>query len=125
MKRRTSRRWMAISAATLLLSFAASLRAQGDKRDSQLRTVHGTVVDRAENPAPGSIIYLKNVKTLTVVTHIADDEGKYRFSGLDPNVDYEIHAEKENMMSAKRTISSFDNRKDITLPLKLDKKKNK
>jgi hypothetical protein len=125
MKRRMGRQWMAIPAAMLLLAFAAFSWAQSEKRDSQLRTVHGTVTDRAENPLPGSIIYLKNVKTLTVVTHIADDEGKYRFSGLDPNVDYEIHAEKEDMMSATRTISSFDNRKDIPLFLKLDKKKNK
>jgi hypothetical protein len=125
MKRRMGRQWMAIPAAMLLLSLAAPSRAQGDKRDSQLRTVHGTVTDRAENPAPSRIIYLKNVKTLTVVTHIADDEGKYRFSGLDPNVDYEIHAKKEDMMSETSTISSFDNRKDIPLFLKLDKKKNK
>jgi hypothetical protein len=125
MKRRMGRQGMAIPAAMLLLAFAAFSWAQSEKRDSQLRTVHGTVTDRAENPVPGSIIYLKNVKTLTVVTHIADDEGKYRFSGLDPNVDYEIHAEKEDMMSATRTISSFDNRKDIPIFLKLDKKKNK
>jgi hypothetical protein len=40
-------------------------------------------------------------------------------------VDYEIHAEKDAMMSTNHTISNFDSRKDIPLSLKLDKKKEK
>jgi len=38
-------------------------------------------------------------------------------------VDYEIHAEDDTMMSNKRTVSSFDSRKDIVISLKLDKAK--
>jgi len=53
-----------------------------------------------------------------------DNSGKYRFSGLDPNADYEIHAEKEGAKSSTRTISSFESRKDITLNLKIEKKKD-
>ena len=44
-------------------------------------------------------------------------------SGLDPNVDYEIYAEKEGAKSATRTVSSFDSRKDINLDLRIEKKK--
>jgi hypothetical protein len=58
-----------------------------------------------------------------VRSYIADDEGNYRFSGLDPNVDYEIHAEKDGAKSTTRTISSFDNKKEIVIPLKIEKKK--
>lgn len=97
--------------------------AQDKKREAQLRTVHGTVVDKEENELPGGVVYLKNTKTLTVKTYIAEEKGEYRFSGLDPNVDYEIHAEKEGMTSTKRTISSFDSRKQIVVNLKVDKKK--
>jgi hypothetical protein len=39
-------------------------------------------------------------------------------------VDYEIHAEHDDTMSATRTISNFDDRKDIDLTLKLNKKKS-
>jgi protocatechuate 3,4-dioxygenase beta subunit len=114
---------MTISLA-LLLAMAVSASAQDDKkREAQLRTVHGAVLDKGENPVAGAVVYLKNVKTLSVKTYIADDSGHYRFSGLDPNVDYEIHAEKDTLMSAKHTISSFDSRKDIPLSLKLDRKK--
>jgi hypothetical protein len=52
-----------------------------------------------------------------------DNTGKYRFSGLDPNVDYEIYAEKEGAKSATRTVSNFESRKDINLNLKIEKKK--
>ena len=47
-----------------------------------------------------------------------------RVPGLDPNADYELHAEKEGAKSATRTVSSFDSRKDIVLNLKIDKKKS-
>jgi hypothetical protein len=102
---------------------ATHARAQ-DQKEPELRTVHGSVIDKAENPVPSSIVYLRNMKTQAVRTYIADETGDYRFSGLDPNVDYEIHAEHNDMESATRTISSYDSRRDINLPLKLSHKKN-
>jgi hypothetical protein len=94
-------------------------------RQSELRTVHGVVLDKAENPISSAVVYLKNVRTLAVRTYISDRSGDYRFSGLDPNVDYELHAETENLTSNTRTLSSFDSRKDIVISLKLDKEKKK
>lgn len=99
-----------------------SLGAQ-KKGDLQLRTVRGTVLDKDENPVPTAIVYLKNVKSQAVKTYIADDKGQYRFSGLDPNVDYEIHAEQKDLISPTRTVSSFESRSDIDMPLRLTKKK--
>jgi protocatechuate 3,4-dioxygenase beta subunit len=102
---------------------AGTPRLQGQK-EPELRTVHGSVIDKEENPVPSSVVYLKNVKTEGVKTYIANDAGEYRFSGLDPNVDYEIHAEHNDLTSSVRTISSYDSRRDINLPLKLAHKKN-
>jgi len=92
---------------------------------SELRTVRGAVLDKAENPVASAVVYLKNVRTLAVKTYISDRSGEYRFSGLDPNVDYEVHAETESLSSNTRTISNFDSRKDIVISLKLDKEKKK
>ena len=92
---------------------------------SELRTVRGAILDKAENPVPSAVVYLKNVRTLAVKTYISDRSGEYRFSGLDPNVDYEVHAETETLTSNTRTVSSFDSRKDIVISLKLDKEKKK
>ena len=107
-----------------LFVFLAAFTVGAQKKgDLQLRTVHGVVLDKDENPVPSAVVYLKNVKSQAVKTYIADDAGQYRFSGLDPNVDYEIHAEKDGAKSAVRTVSSFDNKKEIVLNLKLEKKK--
>ena len=119
-------RWtagMVILLALLLATSAAAQRKEDKEREAQLRTVRGTVVDHDENPVGASRVYLKNVKNQTIRTYIADDEGKYRFSGLDPNVDYELHAERDERASNKRTISSFDSRKEIVVTLKLSRKK--
>jgi Carboxypeptidase regulatory-like domain len=113
-----------LSIVTMLALAAATGDAQDDKREAQLRTVHGVVLDKSENPVSESVVFLKNTRTNVVRSSYTDNTGKYRFSGLDPNADYEVHAEKEGAQSATRTISSFDSRKDITLNLKIDKKKS-
>jgi hypothetical protein len=117
-------------AAVLLLGLLVAMpgHAQDEskaqkKAEAQLKVLHGSVIDKGENPVPSSVIYLKNAKSQAVKTYIADESGNYRFSGLDPNVDYEIHAEHDDMTSSVRTVSSFDSRRDIEVTLKLSKKK--
>jgi hypothetical protein len=116
------------SLALLLLAaclVAGTAQTAGAKKhENTLRTVRGTVVDSNDNPLATAVVYLKNLKTLSVRTYISDRDGHYRFSGLDPNVDYEIHAEHNNLTSPTRTISSLDDRKDIVIVLKLSKKKS-
>lgn len=108
----------------VLLFFAAVANAQDSKKESQLRTVRGVVVDKGESPVQGGVVFLKNLRNNQVRSYIADNEGLFRFSGLDPNADYEVHAEKDGAKSPTRQVSSFDNRKEIVLTLKLDKKKD-
>ena len=110
--------------AVALLLFAAVGAAQDKKREAQLRTVRGVVADKSDSPLSGSVVFLKNMRTNTVRSSYTDDTGSYRFSGLDPNADYELFAEKEGTKSSTRTVSSFDSRKDIVLNLKIDKKKS-
>ena len=108
----------------VLAIFAAAAAAQDNKREAQLRTVRGMVTDKSDSPIQGGVVFLKNLRTNTVRSYIADDNGNYRFSGLDPNADYEIHAEKDGTKSQTHTVSSFDSRKDIVLNLRIDKKKS-
>lgn len=104
--------------------FAVMGVAQDKKREAQLRTVRGMVIDKSDNPISGSVVFLKNMRTNSVRSNYTDDSGKYRFSGLDPNADYEVHAEKDGAKSPTRTVSSFDSRKEIDLNLKIDRKKS-
>ncbi len=110
--------------AVILALFASVSVAQDKKPEAQLRTVRGVVADKSDSPLSGSVVFLKNVRTNSVRSSYTDDTGSYRFSGLDPNADYELHAEKEGAKSPTRTVSSFDSRKDIVLNLKIDKKKS-
>ena len=113
----------ALLAGLLICAVASMVHTQDN--DSGLRTVTGTVLDKNEKPIPEAIVYLKNVRTLTVRTYFSNPEGVYRFSGLDPNVDYEIHAEHDDLTSNNRIVSSFDSRKEIRIVLKVDKEKKK
>jgi hypothetical protein len=113
-------------ALIILITFAAAAifaQGKGKGRDTDLRSVRGTVVDKQEMPVDSAVVYLKNSRSQDVTTHLSDSDGQFRFSGIDPNVDYEIHAEREGMTSASRSISNFDNRKEFVMTLKLDRKK--
>jgi hypothetical protein len=118
---------LVVRAGAILTPTARSQESEKDAkaREAKLRTIRGSVIDKDENPVPESIVYLKNLRSQSVKTYIADSSALYRFSGLDPNADYELHAEKGDLSSAVRTISNFDNRKDMELNLKLNKKKDK
>jgi carboxypeptidase family protein len=107
-----------------LLFLAPFAGAQEAKHESQLRSVHGIVTDKAESPIPAAVVFLKNTRTNAVRSYIADETGNFRFSGLDPNTDFELHAEKDGAKSPTRTISSFESRKEIVVNLKLETKKS-
>ncbi len=108
----------------LVFTFVLAAGAQDSKKESRLRTVRGIVSDKEEKPLANSIVFLKNLRTNAVRSSFADADGSYKFSGLDPNVDYEVHAELDGEKSSAKTVSSFDNRKDITLNLRIDHKKS-
>lgn len=114
----------AASVLCLLLCLAGVAAAQSSKKESQLRSVTGSVTDKGDNPLPGSVVFLKNLRTSSINSRFADNNGTYRFSGLDPNADYEIYAQFEGAKSSVRSISSLDNRKEIVMNLKIDKKKS-
>jgi hypothetical protein len=116
-------RLLGISLALLFLASIAPAQAPDPKHEAQLRTVHGVVTDKSESPIPSAVVFLKNTRSNAIRSYISNEQGDYRFSGLDPNTDYEVHAEKDGAQSQTRTVSSFDSKKDITLNLKIDKKK--
>ena len=106
--------------ALALAVAAASAPAEGE---SQTRSVSGQVLDKQDAPLADAVVHLKNTKTLGLKTYITDSSGNYRFSGLSPNVDYELHAELKGRRSDTKTISSFDSRKEVTIHLRIDTSK--
>jgi hypothetical protein len=120
----SSRQFLAALALILFVSpLGAAGPPQNPNRDAQLKTVRGLVLDKSDNGVSTAVVVLKNVRSNQVRSYIADQQGNYRFSGLDPNADYELYAEKDGANSQVRNISSFDARTDIVLNLKIAEKK--
>jgi carboxypeptidase family protein len=107
-----------------VLSLSAQDKTQDKKHSSQLKTVRGVVQDKSDNPVQSAVVFLKDTHSNQVRSNITNDQGEYRFSGLDPNAEYELYAEKDGAKSQIRNISSFESRTDIVLNLKLQHKKD-
>jgi hypothetical protein len=120
---KTSRKVVLVTLVALAATVLLAQDNKPKKGETELRTVRGTVVDKDEAPVETAVIYLKNVHTQDIVTHLSEPDGQFRFTGLDLNVDYEIHAERDGWTSASHSVSNFDTRKEYVLTLKLDKKK--
>jgi carboxypeptidase family protein len=104
------------SAAAVQAQFPAPRK---DSDRSRQKILTGQVVDKEGKGLAEAVVYLKNKKTLEIETHISDEKGGYRFSGLEPNTDFEVHAELKGASSARRTVSSLDDRKDVYLVLEI------
>src|SRR2546421_12853434 len=110
----------AVALATIPLASAQGFQVSGGKDRDQLRTLNGNVRNKGDQILPGSIVYLKNMKTLSVKSYIADDKGEFHFHALSPNVDYEVYAEYKGTRSQTKTMSSFDSRAVLSMDLRID-----
>jgi hypothetical protein len=83
------------------------------------RTVSGTILDENSQPVVGATVFLKNEKTKAIRSYISTANGHFRFSQVDMSVDFDLWAEKDGKKSATRTVSSWDDRKEFILDLKI------
>lgn len=83
------------------------------------RTLTGVVLSKSDAPVSNAVVYLKNMKSLAVKTVIAGNDGAYRFPELSPNVDYEVHAQREGKKSDTKTLSQFDDRQQANIVLRI------
>ncbi len=83
------------------------------------RTVSGTILDENSRPVVGATVFLKNEKTKAIRSYISTADGHFRFSQVDMSVDFDLWSEKDGKKSATRTVSSWDDRKEFILDLKI------
>ena len=115
-------RILALVLAALLLCAPGAMSQDKKKGGPATRTVQGEVSSPEGQPVVGAVVFLKNLKTLQVISFITKDGGVYTFRGLNPNIDYELRAESNGLSSPSRTLSSFDTRTQAVINLKLNKK---
>lgn len=106
----------AVAVTALSLAAAMPVSAQ-----SAQRVVQGKVIDKADAPIKGAVVYLKDDQALTVKSAISGDDGSYRFGQLSQNTDYELWATSNGKKSGTKTISSFDNKNQFYIDLKINK----
>jgi hypothetical protein len=87
------------------------------------RVADGKVVGKDDAPIVGAVVYLKDVKSMSIKSFITDDKGIFHFGNLGQNTDYELWAESETERSKTKTISSFDSKNNYNFLLKVDKAK--
>jgi dienelactone hydrolase len=97
------------AAGSILLN---SLPTEGKKKEPPTKSIHGHVVDARKRSIVGAKVFIRNVNKKTTTTLITDENGLYAIYGLDPKVDYEVHAEYGKFVSEKRGVSSFLDRFD-------------
>jgi pimeloyl-ACP methyl ester carboxylesterase len=95
-----------------LLGLALSSTTEAKKKEPPTKSVHGHVVDARKKSIVGAKVFIRNVNKKTTTTLVTDDDGLYAIYGLDPKMDYEVHAEYGKFVSETKTISAFLNRFD-------------
>ena len=98
-------------------------RAESGGSDQALRSLSGHVMSSQNQPVQKAIVYLKNTKSLVIKTYITEADGSYRFPALSPNVDYEVYADFQGARSDTKTLSAFDNKKQVNITLKIHSSK--
>jgi hypothetical protein len=104
--------------------FAASPLTASPFKDGppQAKVLVGKVLDGADNPLAGAVVYLTNTRTRAVKTYIAGHDGDFRFPGLTENTEYEVYAQFQGHKSDTKNVSQFDARASVNLNLKIDAK---
>jgi hypothetical protein len=112
---------LASCSVVILAVGVRAVSAVAEQRGPVQRVVQGKVTDGGGAIVKGAVVYLKDDHSLSVKSYFSDDEGAYRFGQLAQNTDYEIWAESNGKKSPVKTISSFDNKNQFYIDLKIGK----
>ena len=85
------------------------------EKESNTRTIDGTVKDASDNPLADAIVQLKNTKTSSIVNFSTKDDGKYVFRDLPMDINYELLAKRGDVTTPVKKVSVYDTRKHVIL----------
>ena len=111
-----------VMAALLMVQMVEAVPSDSKEKPATGRMLTGKVLDRQDNPVVNSVVYLSNTRTHAVTSYIVGPDGSYQFPQLSPNVDYEVYAQYQGHKSDTKTVSQFDDRKQVNIVLRIDLK---
>lgn len=87
------------------------------------RSVQGRVVNQNDVPIRNAIVYLSDMRTLSVESYITQADGYYSFEQLSPNDNYKLWAQVNGKKSKSRILSSFDDQPVFRIIIRIDTRK--
>jgi hypothetical protein len=90
-----------------------------NEKESNTRTIDGTVKDASDNPLADAIVQLKDTKTSKIVNFPTKDDGKYVFRDLPMDINYELVAKRGEIATPVKKVSVYDTRKHIIVNFQL------
>ena len=84
-----------------------------------VRSLSGDVTDKSGTKVKGAVVHLKDTRSLAQRSYITAEDGVFRFGQLSTGTDYEIWADLNGQKSSSKSLSSFDNKKEAEISLKL------
>ena len=116
--------WWAIAALFCALFSGVILPSSGFIHTAQAqnlgqRSVSGTVVDVDSAPVAGATVFLKNQKSKSIRSYTSGKDGRFHFAQVNMAEDFDLWAEKGDLKTAIKTVSSWDARKEFETELKM------
>ena len=90
-----------------------------NSKESNTRTIEGSVKDAADNPLANAIVQLKNLKTSKIVDYPTRDDGKFSFKDLPMDANFELMAKRGAMTAPVKKVTIYDTRKYVILNFQL------
>jgi Carboxypeptidase regulatory-like domain len=90
-----------------------------NQKESNTRTILGTVKDASDNVVSEAIVQLKDMKTLKVIDFVTRDDGRFAFNDLPMDINYELAAKHADLTAPVKKVSVYDTRKSVVLNFQL------
>ncbi len=90
-----------------------------NEKESNTRTIQGTVKDSSDNPLSEAIVQLKDMKTSKLVDFVTTDDGKFVFRDLPMDINYELAAKHGDLTAPVKKVTIYDTRKSVILNFEL------
>ena|SRR5437879_4520079 len=117
-RRRAARGFVCLLAISALQLFLGVDSGLAKKKKETPRTISGRVLDEADNGISGAVVELTDLQTGKKVAIFSEEEGRYKFSDLERNHDYEVKASYKGAPSEARK-ASFLGEQQLILNLRI------
>ena len=104
-------RWAVVP--TLLIAMSLAFAAP------RTRSVTGVVTDKRGNALKGAAVQLENSATLSIVSYLTRDDGRYYFHQLSPDIDFKLTAKYKRWFSKSKLLNKFDTRETAEINLEV------